>query len=49
MVEDFKLADVLRMILETMYRAMDFDRIIFCMRDAKTENRHRAVWLGAGR
>jgi serine/threonine protein kinase len=37
MVEDFKLTDVLRMILETMYRAMEFDRIIFCMRDAKTE------------
>ena len=37
MVEDFKLTDVLRMILETMYRAMGFDRIIFCMRDAKTE------------
>lgn len=37
MVDDFKLSDVLRMILETMYRAMEFDRIIFCMRDAKTE------------
>lgn len=37
MVEDFKLTDVLRMILETMFRALEFDRIIFCMRDAKTE------------
>lgn len=37
MVEDFKLSDVLRMILETMYRALEFDRIIFCMRDPKTE------------
>jgi serine/threonine protein kinase len=37
MVEDFKLTDVLRMILETMYRALEFDRIIFCMRDAKTD------------
>jgi serine/threonine protein kinase len=37
MVDDFKLTDVLRMILEAMYRAMEFDRIIFCMRDAKTE------------
>ncbi len=37
MVEDFKLSDILRMILETMYRAMEFDRIIFCMRDSKTE------------
>lgn len=37
MVEDFKLTDVLRMILETMLRAMDFQRIIFCMRDPKIE------------
>jgi serine/threonine protein kinase len=37
MVEDFKLSDVLRMILETMFRALEFERIIFCMRDAKTE------------
>jgi len=27
----------LRMILETMLRAMDFQRIIFCMRDPKTD------------
>ena len=33
MVEDFKLSDVLRMIMETMLRAMNFQRIIFCMRD----------------
>jgi len=37
MVEDFKLSDVLRMVLETMYRAMQLDRVIFCMRDARTE------------
>jgi hypothetical protein len=37
MVDDFKLSDVLRMILETMFRAMHFDHIIFCMRDAKTD------------
>jgi serine/threonine protein kinase len=48
MVEDFKLSDVLRMILETMYRAMDFDRIIFCMRDAKTETMTGRFGLGAG-
>ena len=48
MVEDFKLADVLRMILETMYRAMDFDRIIFCMRDAKTETVTGRFGLGQG-
>jgi serine/threonine protein kinase len=48
MVEDFKLADVLRMILETMYRAMEFDRIIFCMRDAKTESVTGRFGLGQG-
>jgi transcriptional regulator with GAF, ATPase, and Fis domain len=37
MVDEVKLSDLLRMILETMYRAMDFQRIIFCMRDPKTE------------
>mgnify|MGYP005805360831 CR=1 FL=1 len=48
MVEDFKLSDVLRMILETMYRAMEFDHIIFCMRDAKTEMMSGRFGLGQG-
>ena len=48
MVEDFKLSDVLRMILETMYRAMAFDRIIFCMRDARTETLTGRFGLGEG-
>jgi HD-like signal output (HDOD) protein len=48
MVEDFKLSDVLRMILETMYRAMGFDHIIFCMRDAKTETITGRFGLGHG-
>ena len=37
MVEDVKLGDLLRMILETMFRAMSFERVVFCMRDAKTD------------
>ena len=48
MVEDFKLTDVLRMILETMIRAMHFDHIIFCMRDAKTETITGRFGLGDG-
>jgi len=48
MVEDFKLSDVLRMILETMLRAMEFKRIIFCMRDAKTESIVGRFGLGEG-
>ncbi len=33
MVEDFRLNDILRMILETIYRAMGFERVIFCLRN----------------
>lgn len=47
MVEDFKLSDVLRMILETMYRAMEFDRVIFCMREAKTDMMTGRFGLGS--
>src|SRR5690606_1106489 len=37
MVESFQLNDVLRMILESMFRALGFRRMVFCLRDAKTE------------
>jgi hypothetical protein len=48
MVDDFKLSDVLRMILEAMYRALDFHRIIFCMRDPKTDTLTGRFGLGGG-
>lgn len=48
MVEDFKLTDVLRMILETMFRAMGFHRVIFCMRDPKTDTLTGRFGLGQG-
>ena len=35
LVEDFKLNDILRIILETMYRAIGFQRVILCVRDTK--------------
>ena len=35
LVEGFKLNDILRIILETMYRAMGFKRVLLCIRDAK--------------
>jgi len=35
MVDDFRLSDVLRMILEAMYRGLGFHRVVFCMRDPK--------------
>ena len=37
LVEDnFKLHEVLRMILETLYRALAFQRVVFCLRDPRT-------------
>jgi len=48
MVEDFKLGDVLRMILETMFRALGFHRIVFCMRDPKTNLLTGRFGLGPG-
>ena len=48
MVEDVGLSDVLRMILETMYRAMAFERIVFCMRDPKTNTLTGRFGLGHG-
>ncbi len=48
MVEDFKLSDILRMILETMYRAMGFRQIVFCMRDAKLDALTGRFGLGEG-
>ena len=38
LVEDFRLNDVLRIIMETMYRAKGFRRVILCIRD-RAKNR----------
>lgn len=35
LVDGYKLNDILRIILETMYRAMGFKRVVLCIRDAK--------------
>ena len=35
LVEDFSLNDMLRIILETMFRAKGFRRVILCIKDAK--------------
>lgn len=37
MVDTFRLNEVLKMILETMYRALGFRHVVFCLRDPKTE------------
>lgn len=36
LVEEFNLNDVLRMVLETIYRSMDFNRTMIFIRDAKS-------------
>lgn len=48
MVESFQLNDVLRMILETMFRALGFRRMVFCLRDAKAEALTGRFGLGEG-
>ncbi len=44
--EGFKLNEVIRMVLETMFRALHFQRIVFCLRDAKTETLTGRFGLG---
>jgi len=44
--DNFKLNEVLRMILETMYRALEFRRVVFCLRDPKTETLTGRFGLG---
>jgi serine/threonine protein kinase len=36
LVDDFSLNDVLRITLETMYRAMGFQRVLLCLREPKS-------------
>jgi HD-like signal output (HDOD) protein len=46
--DDFKLNVVLRMVLETMYRALSLRRVVFCLRDARTDTLTGRFGLGAG-
>jgi len=45
-VEGFKLNEVLRMILDTMQRALGFRRIVFCLRDARSDTLTGRFGLG---
>ncbi|MCK9284059.1 MAG: HDOD domain-containing protein [Rhodocyclaceae bacterium] len=38
LVDDFSLNDILRIILEIMYRAMGFKRVLLCLRDPRSGN-----------
>ncbi len=44
--DNFKLNEVLRMILETMFRALGFRRVVFCLRDPKTNQLTGRFGLG---
>ena len=46
--DEFKLNEVLRMILETMYRALGFRRVVFCLRDPKSNLLTGRFGLGEG-
>jgi serine/threonine protein kinase len=49
MVSDsFRLNEVLRMILETMFRALGFQRVVFCLRDPRTDVLTGRFGLGEG-
>jgi eukaryotic-like serine/threonine-protein kinase len=48
LVEDFKLNDVLLMVLETIYRGLGFKRAIICIRDNKLNAMVARMGLGEG-
>jgi HD-like signal output (HDOD) protein len=48
LLESFRLNDVLHMILETMLRALDCRRVIFCLRDPKTGCLMGRMGIGEG-
>lgn len=47
LVEDFALNDILRITLETMYRAMGFTRVLLCLRDSKSNQMVGRFGFGA--
>jgi eukaryotic-like serine/threonine-protein kinase len=46
--DNFRLNEVLRMILETMLRGLRFRRVVFCLRDAKIDALTGRFGLGEG-
>jgi GAF domain-containing protein len=47
LVGQYQLNDILRIILETMYRAMGFTRVMLCVRDAPTNSLKGRYGFGA--
>lgn len=46
LVDGFRLDDVLRIVLETMYRAMGFGRALLCLRDGRTHTMNARLGFG---
>jgi hypothetical protein len=46
LVEDFKLNDVLLMVLETIYRGLGFKHALICIRDNRTDTMAARIGLG---
>jgi HD-like signal output (HDOD) protein len=38
LLEDFSVSDILRMILEVMFRGMDFSNVVICIKNSKTKS-----------
>ncbi|MES2184633.1 MAG: HDOD domain-containing protein [Pseudomonadota bacterium] len=43
-----RIDDVLRMVLETMFRALGFRQVLFCLRDARSDEMRGRFGLGEG-
>lgn len=48
LVDDFALNDILRIVLETVYRAMGFKRVLLALRDARSGQMTGRFGLGPG-
>jgi eukaryotic-like serine/threonine-protein kinase len=46
--DEYKLNDVLRMVLETIYRGLGVQRLVFCLRDPRAEALVGRMALGVG-
>ncbi|MFZ5510797.1 MAG: protein kinase domain-containing protein [Pseudomonadota bacterium] len=46
LLEDFTLNDILRIVLETMYRAMGFTRVLLCIKDARSDSMNGRFGFG---
>ena len=48
LVSDYSLSDLLRMILETMYRGLPFSRVLICIKDVKKDCMQGRFGFGEG-